>query len=131
MGCRQATTIHGRKPPDIHRHGEAEKSKKKNLKKSRDDPLIKLTDSLYAAMKLNNSIFRKSYTYTKEEDRMERILEIQGATEAHDAKQCRINKLSHRFVGLAQDLGKAALQMDEAHDETIRQSRRLSNLLEN
>ena len=61
---------------------------------------------------------------------MEHTLEIQNATEATDSNKCRMKTLARRFSRFAEELGKAAIQMDKAHDETIRQSSRLSNILD-
>ena len=70
---------------------------KTNLNKSRDDPLIKLTDSLYNAMKRKNDEFLNENKYTKGMKLAEEAYgEIETQSERYNAARENVDKLQAR-----------------------------------
>ena len=95
---------------------------KKKLKKS-GDPLIKLADTLYAAMKQKNIKLRRGINYTEGERLAENAYgEIENksqkypaAKEDMDERQARANDMSREIVNIVNEL-------DENHSTLVAQS---------
>ena len=129
MGRRQGTKIQRRMPLDIRSHGEASKSQK-NLKRSRDDPLIKLTDSLYAAMKRKNDKFRKEHKYTKGMMLAEEAYgNIKFQSERRNASRLNVDKLCVRAHNIARDLSKIAEEIKDSEDQVVESSLGMANAI--